>query len=56
VHQKEGTEGLTSLPADGLGVIGVFLAIQQQGHTPFSGLESVLRQLVEPRELYLMHN
>ncbi|KAI6192202.1 hypothetical protein M3Y97_00311600 [Aphelenchoides bicaudatus] len=47
VHQKEGTHNLSSLPGDGLAVVGLFLNIQQDG-SPFSNLEAGLKQVEQP--------
>jgi hypothetical protein len=53
VHQKEGTENSTSLPGDGLAVVGVFLSLKHQdANTPFLSLETALKQVVQPGKSY----
>lgn len=44
---------MSSLPGDGLAVVGLFLNIGQDG-SPFSGLEAGLKQVVDPGKLKSM--
>lgn len=56
MHQKEGTENLTSLPADGLAMIGVFVDVKEQpSNSHIEGLKVPLSQVTEPRKFNRIH-